>query len=624
MVKTRIRGAETFLLVLLAATLLLYLPPVNAEEIDDTLDLYELDPVLIRRGHDTPVIRLPTELDYYLWEHHGGWWSDAEKTIDNIDDNKMCWAATCSNILEWSGWGYVVDPVNGPLLDSDAMFQNYNYYYRDQSNYVSYGFHWWFTGSRSGYVEIYPSGGYHPSVDYYDYNVFCLEDNIMIEKLAEFLREGYAVSLSLALIEGEHPRLARNSHAITCWGYRYGIYTPVDQKNHVVGIWVTDSDDNKDSYSWDPPPNALRYYQVYYDDAMEWWVVSDYHGGEWFISWVNGVRPDPDWIRPEVSLNTPYPGFEGKPVTFEGSGRGGQELLYRWDFTGDNQWDTQWSRSATATYTWEDAYNGTVLLQVFDGRLKNVAQVSVTILNAPPSVDAGGDREAYPGETISFAGSYTDPGAKDTHVIHWDFGDGAIAEDTLAPTHVYGEPGVYTVTLTVTDDDGGVGEDTLTVTVREISRYGIGETVSIIASTINTGQVNIVYSSGKITLTSEGGAYDGGMFESSQVIPPGETLYVPVTWDSTGAAPGVYDLRMVGEVRFVNGDTMDLLTLVENCFMLFEGETKEADPGAYSSSTGGGPETSSDKEKPPTSGALTLFLETLQKLLERLLRLFGG
>lgn len=52
--------------------------------------------------------------------------------------------------------------------------------------------------------------------------------------------------------------------------------------------------------------------------------------------------------------------------------------------------------------------------------------------------------------------------------IVWDFGDDSYDEDTLEPIHVYTLSGTYTVTLTVTDDDGGVGSDTLTVTVERL------------------------------------------------------------------------------------------------------------------------------------------------------------
>jgi len=84
----------------------------------------------------------------------------------------------------------------------------------------------------------------------------------------------------------------------------------------------------------------------------------------------------------------------------------------------------------------------------------------------PPSVNAGLDQVVNEGDTVNFSGSYTNPGIGDT--IAWDFGDGTTASGTLTPAHVYGDNGVYTVTLTVTNV-GGVGTNSLTVTVNNIS-----------------------------------------------------------------------------------------------------------------------------------------------------------
>ena len=92
----------------------------------------------------------------------------------------------------------------------------------------------------------------------------------------------------------------------------------------------------------------------------------------------------------------------------------------------------------------------------------------LTVSNVAPTADAGDDQTVDEGDTVSFSGSFTDPGAGDTHTIDWGFGDGATATGTLTPTYAYFEEGVYTVTLTVEDDDGGVGSDTLQITVKKI------------------------------------------------------------------------------------------------------------------------------------------------------------
>jgi uncharacterized repeat protein (TIGR01451 family) len=95
---------------------------------------------------------------------------------------------------------------------------------------------------------------------------------------------------------------------------------------------------------------------------------------------------------------------------------------------------------------------------------------SVLEINIPPSVDAGQDQTVKEGQLVTFAGAFTDPGLDDTHTIEWDLGNGDTLSGTLVPTYTYQLPDVYTVTLTVTDDDGGVGVDQLVITVEELDR----------------------------------------------------------------------------------------------------------------------------------------------------------
>jgi len=182
-----------------------------------------------------------------------------------------------------------------------------------------------------------------------------------------------------------------------------------------------------------------------------------------------GLEFQPAVNRPPVAeANGPYTGSEGSPITFDASGSSdpdGDTLQYRWDFDNDGTWDTEWSSSPSASYTWFDDFIGSAKVEVSDGELTDTDTADVTVSNVAPSVEAGPDQTVYLGDTVSFSGSFTDPGTLDTHTILWNFGDGSSA-GTLTPTHVYLSCGTFIVTLTVTDDDGGAGSDTLMVTVR--------------------------------------------------------------------------------------------------------------------------------------------------------------
>jgi len=219
---------------------------------------------------------------------------------------------------------------------------------------------------------------------------------------------------------------------------------------------------------------------------------------------------------PVANANGPYISIEGTEITFDASSSSDpddDELQFRWDLDGDGTWDTDWSDSPYAPYTWGDDYSGTVIVEVTDGKLNDIAETTVTVNNVAPSVDAGGGLAGDTWEPIQFSGSFTDPGWLDTHDIEWNFGDGHIVIGILDPTHEYEEAGDYTVTLTVTDDDGGIGTDTLSVTVFEFDwhppmkdkrTFKAGRTIPIKFSLFRYGQF-IRDESVQVTVTDSDG-----------------------------------------------------------------------------------------------------------------------
>ncbi|MFO7537130.1 MAG: PKD domain-containing protein, partial [Chloroflexota bacterium] len=155
---------------------------------------------------------------------------------------------------------------------------------------------------------------------------------------------------------------------------------------------------------------------------------------------------------------------EGTAISFAGTVTHPDNLDFTvaWDF-GDGNGA---GNILTPTHTYLDDGIYLVTLTATDSNgLSSSDTLTVTVYNVAPIVDAGPDQTVDEGETVSFSGSFTDPGVLDTHEIVWDFGDGQSAADSLAVSHVYETAGVYTVTLTVTDNAGDAGSDTLLVTV---------------------------------------------------------------------------------------------------------------------------------------------------------------
>ncbi|HEX2218742.1 MAG TPA: PKD domain-containing protein [Gemmatimonadales bacterium] len=139
---------------------------------------------------------------------------------------------------------------------------------------------------------------------------------------------------------------------------------------------------------------------------------------------------------------------------------------WSWDFDGDGASDAD---TETAVFTYTAAGNFDVSLAVSDAqglthsRTRAITIAPVDPTNTRPTASFTHTCEAT---TCSFTSTSTDvaPGTVAGHA--WDFGDGATA-DVADPSHTYtvAVPTDFTVTLTVTDDQGASDVVTQTVSV---------------------------------------------------------------------------------------------------------------------------------------------------------------
>jgi len=151
--------------------------------------------------------------------------------------------------------------------------------------------------------------------------------------------------------------------------------------------------------------------------------------------------------------------YTGESITFNASSSydpDGSIVSYYWDF-GDGTNAT----GVVVEHAYSDDGNYTVTLIVTDDDSAISTSSAVkTIINRPPVASFTESAETvYIGQPITFnASSSYDPDGSIVSYF-WDFGDGTNATGVVVE-HAYSENGTYTVTLTVTDDDGARSSST--------------------------------------------------------------------------------------------------------------------------------------------------------------------
>jgi len=165
---------------------------------------------------------------------------------------------------------------------------------------------------------------------------------------------------------------------------------------------------------------------------------------------------------------TPEAPYVGDTVTFNASlsdPNGGVIISYLWDFGDGSQILNTTNPITTHIYTLAGNYTVTLIITDSEG-LSDTDMRSVVVAKAPIATFTYSPQFPKVGETVTFnaSGSY-DPNG---YIVNytWNFGDGNLTTVTTPViTHAYTSTGVYTVILTITDNDGYTDTATATVTL---------------------------------------------------------------------------------------------------------------------------------------------------------------
>ena len=229
----------------------------------------------------------------------------------------------------------------------------------------------------------------------------------------------------------------------------------------------------------------------------------------------------------------PYAIDEGNGVTLDGSAStdgDDDDLIYRWDLDLDGEFDDAIGVSPNidalqlAALGIADDGDYAISVLVDDGFDTSVSGSMISIRNvAPkltvePNVGLGTQSEkATIDDSLTIRGSFTDPGILDSHTVVIDWGeidDAAVDADddrtefTFAAgdpslfvgNHQYATGGIFTITVTVTDDDGDV-----------VTKLASELWVSGVRVDPNTRELQIIGTSGKDKVSARViGGSDGG------------------------------------------------------------------------------------------------------------------
>jgi len=147
------------------------------------------------------------------------------------------------------------------------------------------------------------------------------------------------------------------------------------------------------------------------------------------------------------------------------------DLEFSWNFGNGMNFTNFTKEAKIMEHTFQDTgeYAVTVRVKDDDGETDETT-TTISVYNMKPIADAGGDREVFEDELVHFSGfnSYDTESDRKSLSYFWEFGDGSKGLE-MNMTHSYRTDTnnqVYSVSLTVQDNDNANSEDKIKVTVK--------------------------------------------------------------------------------------------------------------------------------------------------------------
>lgn len=167
---------------------------------------------------------------------------DAEKTWADDGDENLCWAASTSNLLTYTGWA-----AQAGFTSTDDVFEAFISAFDDDGGNVEYATGWFLDGvaAPGGAQPASGTGRYLPQYNYTDVvETFDVYNGIEehLKTVYDRIKNGYGVSLSLDIYGSQG---YEGGHAVTCWGFVTDIRYPRTSKQFYKNVFITDSDSDK-------------------------------------------------------------------------------------------------------------------------------------------------------------------------------------------------------------------------------------------------------------------------------------------------------------------------------------------------------------------------------------------